>query len=248
VLCATGCQGDLSPQGRQLLRAGYDTSRNADYPTVISKTDQFLRQFGKSDQAGEAYYLRGLAHYRLGDRQGAKADLAEAISQNNLPELKARSAVVLGDIAREEQDLQLAEKHYRQALGFCEKDKSPADHAYYWLGCVLQRQGRWQEADIQFSRVVYLFGDSPLVQSASRRINCRVWTVQVGVFDTKQAAELSAERLVKLGQPVSEQAVLVGGRVKHAIHAGRYSTYEQALSAKADLAGLSADSIIVATR
>jgi len=247
MLCP-GCGGPLSPQARQLLRAGYDVFEKGDYAAAIEKLSTFLRDNAGSSRADEAYYLRGLAKRRTDDPGGAKDDLNSAIAATQNKELRAKALVALGDLAYEGDDMALAENMYRQALADIERGQKPSDHAHYRLGTVLQRQGRWTEADVQFDRVVYLFGDSQLARLAARRTHCTAWTIQAGAYADKRRADLAAKRLRDKKLPAVSRATLRDGKPLFLVLVGRFASYEQAAAALGRTKERRPDAFIVTTR
>ncbi len=223
-----GCQGALSPQAEQLLQSGYAASSRADHQAVVAKMDAFIAQNDRSRRADEAHYLRGLAKYGLEDRAGARADLAEAVRRTDHDELKGKAYLALADLDWDGGDMAGAENAYREALANLSERQPPADHAYYRLGCVLQRQGRWEQADIQFSRVLFLLGDSELAQRARRRIHSTAWTIQVAAYRQKARAVSTAEGLQAKGMSANVKSALSEAAVLFLVQVGRYPTYEQA--------------------
>ncbi len=251
LLCLSGgllgCNGQLTPQAKDLLRQGYDAyGRGADSET-IQRMDAFLRQNSRSNRADEAYYLRGLARYRQGDRPGAQADLNEALSQTERKDIRVGARLALGELAYEDGEMALAENAYRQALADIEAGQKPADRVYYRLGCILQRQGRWRDASGQFRRLRHHFADSELAGRAERRVHCDSWTVQVGAFRSKSsadelAADLRRQRLQAFTQPITE-----GGTLLFVVQVGLYPTYEQAAAALGGVRKIQSDAFVIVT-
>ncbi len=197
----SGCSGPLSPQAAELLTNCYTLYEKGDDAAAAQNLDLFLRDNSTSSRSDEGYYLRGLIKARTGDPEGARRDLNSALSKTSNKELRTNALVALGELAWEAGDLALAENTLRQALVYAELGKKPSDQAHYRLGCVLQRQGRWKDADVQFDRVVYLFSDSKLGQLAARRTHCTAWTIQAGAYERERHAAVTVEalRAKKLG-------------------------------------------------
>jgi len=231
ALCMlAGCQGHLSTQAKQLLQSSYDRYAAKDDLAVIRQTDAFLAENAGTGRANEAYYLRGMAKKRIGDA-GAKEDLQAAASKTKNADMRARAKVALGDMAYDEDDMALAENMYRQALGDIEQGQKPSDHAHYRLGCVLQRQGRWHDADVQFDKVGYLFPDTELARKSALRTHCVVWTIQAGAFADKSRADAVAKGLSSENLPALSHAVVRDGKLMFLVQLGRFATYEQAAAA-----------------
>lgn len=248
VLGPLGCQGQLSPQAKLSLQNAYAASSRGDNHATIAQADAFLRENDRASRAEEAYYLRGLAKYRLGDRPGAQSDLSEALSRTQMKELRAESAVALGDLAWDADDMPTAERMYNLALNNLAKDQQPADHAHYRLGCVLQRLGRWEDADAQFNRVIYFFSGSELAVRAGRRLNARDWTIQVGAFEGKSRAEAAVRDLKDKNLPATLQPIVAEGRLTFVVQVGHYSTYEQAVAALGSVRQHKPDAYVIPTR
>ena len=228
VVVAAGCNGEPSPQAIELLRKGYAAYSIRDDRQAVQVLDEFLRDNSGSTRADEAFYLRGLARKRQGDPAGAKSDLDLALSKTQNTSLRAKALLALGDLAYDAEDMDLADNLYRQALADIERGQPPSDHAHYRLGAVLQRQGRWREADAQLDRVIFYFGDTELGRLAARRTHCTAWAVQTGAFGDRARAESSAEGLRREGLPAECKAVLQDGQTLFVVRVGRFGTYAEA--------------------
>ena len=242
-----GCNGQLNPQAKDLLRSGYDMYGRGDDRETVRRMDAFLQENGRSSRADEGYYLRGLAKYRLGDRPGAEADLNEALGRTERKDIRVGARFALGEMAYEDGDMALAENAYRQALADIEPGQKSAERVYYRLGCILQRQGRWRDASGQFRRLRHHFVDSELAKRAGRRVNGDAWTVQVGAFRAKSradavAAELRGKGFQAFSQPVPEDSTLL-----FVVQVGLYPTYEQAVAALGGVQQTQSDAFVTVT-
>jgi tetratricopeptide (TPR) repeat protein len=244
---ALGCNGELSPQARELLMAGSRAFHEGAYDAAIRNMSTFLQVHPGSRGSDEAYFTRGLAKYALEDRPGAKSDLEEAVKRTKLSHIKAHSLNALGDLAWDEDDMSLAESMYCEALKNEEGDQRPADHTRYRLGCVLQRKGSWIEADLQFDRVLYHFGDSALGKRAERRVRARGWSIRTGAFAEKTLADAAAKR-IGANFPARVEPVLEEGHLLFLVQVGRYSTYEQAIPALPEVREHIRDAYVTVTR
>ncbi|MFA6133660.1 MAG: SPOR domain-containing protein [Phycisphaerae bacterium] len=245
---AMGCADQTTPQARQLLMNSYSASATGDYRAVIAGTDAFLRDSGRGGRADEAYYLRGLARYNLGDTTGAQADLSEALDRTQSRELRGKAAIALGDLACDRDDMPTAEAMYGKAIDNLERGVAPMDHAYYRLGCVLQRQGRWKEADLQFALLAEFFSGSDLAARGGRRMHARDWTIQAGTFDTQLRAEAAAKTLSDKNLPAVVVPVMADSRLIFVVQVGHYSTYEAACAALAGVKACKADAFVITAR
>ncbi len=248
LLVCIGCQETLSPHARQLLQNGYTASAAGNHRTVISSMDAFLAENPRSRRADEAYYLRGVSKYRLGDRAGAQGDLRAALDYARGKEVAGKSALALGDLAWEAGDMPTAKDMYATAVDNLNPAVPPADHAAYRLGCVLQRLGRWRDADVHFSRVVELFDGTELGDRAGRRMHCRAWTIQTGAFDAMTRAQAVRKQLVATNLTASVQPTMGGGKLLFLVQVGRYSSYEEAAAALPSISSIQPDAFVAATR
>lgn len=248
LLACVGCQESLSPQAKQWLQSGYTASAAGQHQAVITNADAFLSEYGRSKRADEAYYLRGLAKYHLGDPSGAREDLKAALARTNKPELQGKAALALGDLAWEADDMTTAVDMYQMALDHMDRSVRPADHAAYRLGCVLQRLGRWREADLPFSRVMELFPDSELANRSSRRVHGRAWAIQLAAFADRGGAQDKVNALAGQGVQTSVLPAMGDSKPTFVVQTGRYPTWEQATAALPSIKRLQPDAFVTATR
>jgi tetratricopeptide (TPR) repeat protein len=244
-----GCNGkELSPQGESMLLEAASAYKSGRYDVTLTQMDAFLRDFGGTDRADEGYYLRGMARSKLKDPAGASEDLTEAMNRARHGELKGKAMIELGEIAFGSGDAVKAESMFAGALGVLPKDKTPADIGYYRLGCLLQRQGRWSDADAQLSRLLFLFDGTPLAKRASALIHCRAWTVQAGSFEDSRNADALVRTLKEKGLPAAIGSVTRDGKLLHQVHVGRHSTYDQAVVGLAEVRKHAGDALVTPTR
>lgn len=228
LLTLAGCGPSPSPTGRNLLLQSYQASRDSDFPRVVGLTNRYLDEFRRSNRADEALYLRGHAYCRMIEPERARADLLEALDRSSHTELKANAALALGELAMESGQLDEAQQWYTRSLAL-EDRKGPAERAYLQLGVILQRQGRWNDADIQFSRLAYLF-EGPSARQARERMFSRAWTVQAGCFADRGRADNLAAQLLKGGLTPTVKPALTDSGMATAVQVGRYATYDEALA------------------
>lgn len=226
-----GCNGPLSPEAKKLLLAGYDAYERGEDKAAIARMDEFLLAAGRSNRADEAYYLRGLAKYRSGDLDGAEADMQLALTNVSHKEVRGKARLALGDLAWGRGHLAEAEELYRSALEDIPQGRAPGDQAHYKLGCALQRLGRWEDASVQFHRVLDLFEGTKWARLAGQRANAGAWTIQVGAFDGKKRADEHAVAMMRKGLPAAVRPVLRQGKLVFLVQAGIYSSYDQAAEA-----------------
>ncbi len=248
VAAFAGCNGEATPEGKILLQNAAAAYGNGQYEATVRNVDAFMIENSKSSRADEAFYLRGLARYRLKQYDEAAGDLEQAIDRTKIDHIKSNSLNALGDIAYDKDNMVLAGHLYEQALENTERGKKPADHSCYRLGCALQRQGRWAEADPYFQKVIYFFDGSELAKLASRRVNCVAWSIQAGAFEKKANAEKAAAEFTKNSLHAAALSVVESGRLIYVVQVGRYVTYEQAVAALDRVRKMKGDAFVVTTR
>ncbi len=231
MLCAalaSGCAGTLSPQAARQLESCRQLYHSGDDEAASQCLTSFLQDKANKSAFDQAHYLRGLSRLRAGERAGAKADFNAALRYASDGDLEPRALLELGQMAYEADDMARAENTLRQALANISEGEQPGDRARYLLGCVLQRQGRWEDADLQFDRVVFQFEGSDIARQAGRRTHCKAWTIQVGAYRKKNLAASAAERFLKSKLPAYLNITFDERGPLFVVQIGRYPTYEQA--------------------
>lgn len=243
-----GCAPEMPPQARELLNSGIDAYHAGNHDLARARMDEFISEYPRVRGVEEAYYLRGMAHYRGKRIDEARRDLVRAADGADDKFLRARALVALGNIAYETDEMARAENFYRDALDDLEGDRPPADQALYRLGCVLQRQGRWREADQQFNRLIYVFGDSQFPSSAERRVHARAWTVQAGAFENRSHALALVEKLRGHGLDAQSLPLLADKGPRFVVLVGRHASYEAADVAAGDVRRHEPQAFVTVTR
>ncbi|MFB3894415.1 MAG: SPOR domain-containing protein [Phycisphaerae bacterium] len=246
--CAAGCPQQMSPDQQRLLSDAQSSYDSGDDAATVRAMDQFLAANPRGNGADQAYCLRGMARFRMRNIDGARVDLQQALDRTDSPQVKGRAIKVLGDLAFEEGNLPTAESMYRQALGFMDENVKPADEVRYRLGQILQRTGRWADADVQFGRLMFKFPNTDLARRAERMIHCTAWTVQVAAMKSRDSAAAKVDGLKKMNLPAAIQNILTDSGPLFAVQVGRYSTYEQALAALPTVKAVSEDAFITPTK
>lgn len=248
VVMMGGCESTLNPHARELLQSAEISLDDGQYLRTVEYADQFLLSNSRSIDASKAYYLRGRAKAMTHNSEGARADLAKAIDLARDKDILAASQSALGDLAYWSGDMALAENMYRKGLGGLESHTRKAGHANYRLGCVLQRQGRWAEADVAFNKVIYHLPGSDLASRASRRVHRDTWTIQVGAFSEKKVADQNAQDLTKQSLPAVAKPESIDHSLLFVVQVGRYPTYEQASADLDKVRKLQQEAFVTVTR
>ena len=243
-----GCGGQLDPEAKKLLSDARDAYRQDDPGRTVTLADQFLQRHPGSVAADEALYLRGMANYRLRDLDAAVADFKEAIEETKKDSVRRVAMTQLAEIAFLRGNLDQAEAYATDALIYTRPSESPADKAFYRLGCVLQRQGRWLEADEKFGKVTFWFADSELAKLAGRRISARGWTVRAGTYQTRRYAQAAIRELRDKGLSPVVRAEVRNHQLVYLVEVGRFGTWEQAMRQLAAVRTHQDDAYVTVTR
>ncbi len=236
VIClaalSAGCNTAVSPEATRYLQAADAAFRQGDDPAAIEAGSRFIRMHPRLEETGEAYYIRGLARCRAGQVNAGKNDLHAALALTKRKDLIALVHCRLGDLAYQAGEMTESETHYRTAIEHVRPGAPPADEAMYRLGCILQREGRWREADLFFSRVVHFFDGTPLAELAADHAHAAQWSIQAAAMSEAASAKQLQHRLRHAGLNARTDLELRSGRVMRLVRVGSYHTYGQA---KADL-------------
>ncbi len=248
VLVLAGCNGPLSPEAKQLLtqaRTAYDRNDNG---AVVSLTGRFFQEHPDSIALDEAHYLRGMARFRLAEYPAAVADFKRALDVTDRDSIRALAYTQLGEIAFMRNELDRAEQFTRAALEHTDPAKPPADKALYRLGCTLQRQGKWVQADERLGKVTFWFRGSELARRAKRRISARAWTVRAGTFTQRRFAEAAVRELRKAKLSPQLQVEVREGKLVYLVEIGRFQEYALAMAQLAAVRPHQGDAFISVTR
>lgn len=245
---ATGCQMPLSARAQQQLASGQESYQRKDYSGTVAKMDEFLRENERSSAADEGYFLRGLAEYDLKNYDAAKSDLEQVVTRTKNPDVRARASLALANLSYDTGDMVLAENMYRHALASLPAKHEKAAEAHYRLGSVLQRQGRWREADAEFYKVTYYFPNTEPARRAGRAINSTAWTVQTGSFANMRAAETAAKKLRGQNLPAQAASAMSDSGVRYVVQVGRFDRFEEAATTVAQARKIQSDAFITSTR
>lgn len=254
AVAAAGCE---NPQAQQLLTAGRSAYLSGDDVTTTRCMNQFLSDNPRSSRADEAHYYRGLARYRQKDLSGAQGDFYEVVQHSSSGGLKALSQKAIADIAYDREDMGLALSMYTQALAGMDQSKRPVDEVRYRLGQTLQRLGRWHDADLQFDRLIYQFGDDEWAKRAARYIRASAWTIQVAALKDKKSADAVAARIateMKAKYKPDEQVAMYVHPVQSdtghlfAVQVGRFPTYDLAMAHLKRVRAIDPNGLIMVTK
>lgn len=237
--CNLSCRQSASRSCLEQLNLAHQQYDGGRYNMAIQSTTAFLQREGRSREAGEAYYLRGLANLQLGaeetgpgrierDRK-AREDFLNAIEHAKDPYIQSLAHVALGHMQFENTpaEPQEAIEHYRAALEHL-KEPTVRDVALYRLGAALQRNGQWADADDIFSTLIADYPASAFTARAREIFGATCWRLQWGAFAQLNHAQDLAADLNRQGFTADWQAVSSDKKLLYKVRSGRYNTYRQA--------------------
>ncbi len=248
LVLIAGCEAGMTPQARELLNEANSALSRNDRHRTISLTTRFLAENPKSLGRDQAFYLRGMAKYRLRNYDAAAVDFQQAVAEANTDRVKAYAQTQLAEIAYREGSLQASGRYARQALELVDPNSPPADQLYYRLGCVLQRQGRWRDADAQFGHVNFYFKGSELAKRSLDRMSAEAWTIRAGLYQNRRYALSAAGELKDKGFAAEVLVEVRQSRLWYLVQVGRYETMEAAMARLDDVKAIRSDAYVDVTR
>ena len=196
VLLAS-CQAQIDDQGKRQLRGAAKLIQEKSYATAADELKEFVKTYSASDEIGEAYYLMGLCRVYTNQLDGAGNDFASALAAADVPILEHYVRISLANLAFERQGYSTASEFYGTYLDKLPR-RAPFDLAYYRYGLALQATGQWKQADVQFSRVLYLFGGSDIRPSTQEHFNKTHYAIELGSFESLELADRQRQELPDL--------------------------------------------------
>lgn len=239
-----GCQQSASRAGLEQLNLAHQQYDGGRYNLAIQSATTFLQREGGSREAGEAYYLRGLAYRQLGSEEtspgrderdrNARRDFLEAIKRSKDIYIQSLAHVALGHMQFENTpaEPQEAIDHYRSALEHL-KEPAVCDVVLFRLGVALQRNGQWAQADDVYSTLMADCPASKFTLRAREYFGSTCWRLQWGAFTQLPRAQELVADLNRQGYQADWQAATVDQKLLYKVRSGQYNTYFQAEQAAA---------------
>jgi tetratricopeptide (TPR) repeat protein len=229
MLCLGGCEFGIWPDSAQKsLIAANDAYKNENYNLTVEETSRAMKSGSASQKSYEAQYLRGMAMLKLDKTQQAEDDLLKVSKRAKNLDLQVRAADSLAEVYYQQNRLAPAENLLKEVVSSTMPEKQPSDHAQYRLGCIAQKQGRWQEADVHLQKVIFLFPNSNYAALARARVGSTFWSIQAGVFESRQQVDTAAKKYAKTKLKSYVQPVMMDGKLRFVLLFGKWKTWSDA--------------------
>jgi tetratricopeptide (TPR) repeat protein len=249
LLLPMGCSDDgLDPRSQEHLEASLASYRAGDNTATITQADAILAEHRRGETAMQAYYLRGMARYRLEQYDAARPDLEYVSRKTDDESLRIKALDALGELAYRQGRLAEAARDLLEVVEQILPSQKPADHAHFRLGCIRQKEGRWKDADVHFQRVMYYFSGSKLARRSRLRAGGRAWTVQLGSFGNRSGAAAEAKQLSADCGKVNVEPVMRNGKLVFLLQIGRWNQYSRAAAELSRIRKIKADAFLQVTR
>jgi len=214
LLQGTGiCSDTLSKAWKYYLKSDY------------TDTIKLCRSIsGPSKSGQEARYLMGLAFLKLGKPEEARDNFNFLL--NNYPDSSIEQELLLAvaDSFYLDGEFESAESAYKGLLKAF-KDGDFNTISYLRLGASLRKQGKWDEADKYFNRIVKDYPQSLEVSDARKFLKKdKFFTVQAGAFSKKENALRLLETLKRKGYYMSLEKVYDKDNILYKVKTGKFST------------------------
>jgi len=218
------------------------------YETVIEDANKVLDEGPNAD----AYYLRARAEeerpkpdpeIEASDLSKAREDYQAALEQAPPAGLKSAIELGLGNVAFDQEDWGEALGAFSAALPTLDRPEWRGP-ALFRMGVCQQRLGQFDAADQTFEAVITQFAGTEWADRATSLEGMHVFYVQLGAFAKPQDAQHVLSTASGVGVPLQ----LMQDQDLTLVRGGPYTTYNAAKLAKAQLAGVNPDAVIVAAR
>ena len=196
-LLLASCQPKITEQGKRQLIDAAGLVQQGSHGRAIDELQRFLQEYPSSHEAAEAHYLLGLARVRTDQLAQAEEDFETALRGADVPILEYYVRLSLANLAFERQDYARAGKYYGRYVDELPR-RAPFHLAYYRYGLSLQALGQWKQADVQFSRVLYLFPQADILRSVQDRFGRTNYAIEIGRFSSFELAAKQREEFSDL--------------------------------------------------
>ena len=200
-LVLASCQPRITEQGkRQLIDAANLLQQGSDAQAVV-QLERFIDAFTRSYEVAEANYLLGISRVRTNQFAGAEENFDSALARADVPILEHYVRLSLANLAFERRDYVRAGKYYGRYLDRLPR-REPFHLAHFRYGLSLQALGQWKQADVQFSRVLYLFPRADILTGVQERFGKTHYAIELGRFSSFDSAAEQRQQFADLDIPL----------------------------------------------
>jgi len=208
--------------------------------------EQYVRANPESEYRTDAWLLLGDCRLKRKDYAGAQLAYQEAQKDARTQAIAAKARVGLGTALMHQKRWAQAAQAYESALSISERD-IPAPTVMMYMSKAYLRSGNWLMGRDRLKKLVRRYPNSPEAPAAQAILAepADIFSVQVGAFTTREAADTMLEKLKKNR--------VYGGRIVHqpwaaapfAVRVGSYVTYETALRESGKLKTIEPNNFVV---
>jgi tetratricopeptide (TPR) repeat protein len=243
MLMAGGCISDQQKIS-DAVSAGEVALGGNRFDVAVSDADDALH----IGQSAQAYYLRGRAEesrpkpddqITAGDLASARVDYQSALDLHPGQPLEARCHAGLANVAFVQDDYATALYQYTSAVDHLDRPEWQ-ELALYRIGECQQRLGHFQDADRTFALVCQQYAGDDIAAKAEARESVHGFYVQIGAY----AQPNDATTAMKSAQTDGLDCRLIADQGMIAVRGGPFSTYTDALHARAAVAAQFPDAAI----
>jgi len=243
LLMAGGCISDQQKISDK-IEDGEVALGGERYDVAMSDADDALH----IGQSAQAYYLRGRAEesrpkpddqIAAADLSSAQADYQSALGLHPGQPLEARCHAGLANIAFVQNDYSTALYQYTLAVDNLDRPDWRA-LSLYRMGECQQRLGHFEDADRTFALVCQEYPTDDIAAKAQAREMVHGFYVQIGAF----AQPADATAAMRSAKNAGLDCQLIADQGMIAVRGGPFSTYTDALHARAAVAAQFPDAVI----
>jgi len=179
---------------------------------------------GPSKSGQEARYLMGLSFLKLGKPEEARDNFNFLLNNYPSSHITQELLLAVADSFYLAGEFESAESAYKRLLSKF-KNGDYNTFCYLRLGVSLRRQGKWDEAEKYFYRIVKDYPISLEISDAKKFLKKdKFFTVQAGAFSKKENALKLVETLKRKGYYTSFEKVYDKDNILYKVKTGKFST------------------------
>ncbi len=227
LLAGTGCT-EIPADAAARIRQADQSYRQSDYANTERYASAVIDAHPQHPATAEAYYLRGLARLKSGDRVAARGDFHDSLRLSGRKDLGAKIHGQLGHLFFDEGRYQRALEHFRKSasVGWDEA-------VFYRWGIAALRSGRFAEARRALTTLLEKSPGGVYAESARQKMRWKhqYFSVQCGAYSTSERAYSAAATLRSNNANIAVVRDVGQRHPKYIVLAGRYRDFPSAENA-----------------